>query len=115
VSQLARAHDSYNALATVAARNIPKYLKRDFSVPIAVGVSALGGVAEAYFGTKGLVGLAVLSALSYGVGMMSSENADLREAAYTIATGLGSSASAIAANDAAAKHFATPKAAAAAA
>ena len=92
---LAHHHERFNALAAVAARGLPKFLV-PMTVPvISIGFSAVGAAAAAKFGTKGMVALGVLSAIGYGVGFMSNENADLRWGAYSVAMGLGSAVSTI--------------------
>jgi hypothetical protein len=109
-AELAHAHDRFNALAQVAGREMPKFLKRAYTVPLTIGVTALGAASEAKFGTKGAIANAILAGVAYGVGMLAGENADLREGAYTIATGLGGAAAAIASYDKVTSMIATSQA-----
>lgn len=95
-ADLAHAHDRFNALAQVAGREMPKFLKRSYTVPLTVGIAALGAASEARFGTRGVIANAVLAGVAYGIGMLAGDNADLREGAYMFATGLGSSAASVA-------------------
>lgn len=94
-SELDRAHERFNALAAVAGREMPRFLKPAYTVPLTVGVAALAAAGEAKFGTKGAIANALVAAVAYGVGMMAGENADLRAGAYTLAAGLGSAAASI--------------------
>jgi hypothetical protein len=98
-AELANAHERFNALAQVAGREMPKFLKPAYTVPLTVGVAALGAASEAKFGAKGMIANAVLAGVAYGVGMLAGDNADLRAGAYMVATGLGSSAAAVATYD----------------
>lgn len=94
-AELAHAHDRFNALAQVAGREMPRFLKRAYTVPLTIGIAALGAAAEAKFGAKGLIANAILAGVAYGVGMLAGDNADLREGAYMFATGLGCSAASV--------------------
>lgn len=98
-NRLAHAEDRFNALAQVAGREMPKYMKRAYTVPLTIGIAAVGAAVEAKLGTKGTIANGVMAAVAYGVGMMSGENADLREAMYMFSIGLGSSAASIATYD----------------
>jgi hypothetical protein len=97
--QLADTQARFDALATVAGREMAKVLKPAFAVPITIGFSALGAAAEAKFGAKGMLANALGAALAYGVGMMAGDNADLRSGAYCVAMGLGSAAASVATYD----------------
>lgn len=94
-NELGHMHDRFNALAQVAGREMPKYLKRSYAVPLTIVTAAIGAGAEARFGTRGAVANGLLAAVAYGVGMMSGDNPDLREGAYVFATGLGAAAASI--------------------
>jgi hypothetical protein len=98
-NRLAHSEDRFNALAQVAGREMPKYLKRPYAVPLTIGVSVLGAAIEARANQPGKpygsIGNGLIAAVAYGIGIMASENADLREAAFSVATGLGSAAAAI--------------------
>lgn len=98
-SDLDHAQQRFNALAQVAGREMAKVLKTQYIPPIAVGAAAIGAVANAKFQTKGAIANALLAAAGWGVAIMAGENADLRNAAVAISSGLGSAAASIAAYD----------------
>ncbi len=97
--RLAHAEDRFNALAQVAGREMPRYLKPAVVAPVTIGLAVLGAAVEARFNTptspRGTIANGLMAAIAYGVGFMAGENADLRAGAYAIAVGLGSSAAAI--------------------
>jgi len=96
---LEASHQRFNALAQVAGREMPRYLKRPIAVPLTIAVSAGAAAMEARFGAKGAIGNAVLAGVAYGIGMLAGDNADLREGAYMFATALGSAAASVATYD----------------
>ena len=98
-NQLNTMHERFNALAQVAGREMPKYLKPAVVAPLGIAVAAAAAAGEAKWGTKAMIANSLVAAVAYGVGIMSGDNADLRAGAYMFATSLGSAAASVAAYD----------------
>lgn len=95
----------FDALAQVAGREMARYVKPGVIPAVAVGFSAVGAAIEARFEEKGMMFNAGLAAAAWLGSMFAGDNADLRNGALAVATGLGSAAVAIGTHDWAIKNM----------
>ena len=103
--ELAHRHDAlaaqFNALATVANKEVPNYMRPAASTGTAVLFGAGAGASMAYFGAKsgvainaGVAVAALLATVMYG------DKPDVRELGHAVARGLGAGTAAVGVYDA---------------
>jgi hypothetical protein len=103
--ELAHRHDAlaaqFNALATVANKEVPNYMRPAASTGTAVLFGAGAGASMAYFGPKsgvainaGVAVAALLATVMYG------DKPDVRELGHAVARGLGAGTAAVGVYDA---------------
>lgn len=98
-SDLANMHDRFNALAQVAGREMPKYLKTGYMPAISIASGTVAAAAQARYGTKGAIGNGVAALAAWVTAMLAGDNADLRNGAVAFASGVGAASAGILAYD----------------